>query len=154
MSCFVSWWYRYWNISLIIAFFMLLLATWQLSFCIVPLFCLMAAPGWNFLARVNENLESRRWQKCHEAVRSEGRRGEWEGQREEGNSELCHLLLRNSSCAYHCTRRKCDSSLLHENVGSGYLIMNNMQWVWLGKKGLGTKWVTVWRSWSWAVSCG
>lgn len=90
---------------------MLLLATWQLSFCIVPLFCLMAAPVQKIFLQgneVNEVLGSRKWQKCREAVRREGRREESEGQREEGNADFFSFVL--SSCAYHCTRQKCAST--------------------------------------------
>lgn len=45
------------NFSFSTAFLILLLSTWQLSFHIAPLFCLMAAPGQKFLAR-----EWREWE--------------------------------------------------------------------------------------------
>lgn len=47
----VSQQYRYKNITFSTAFLMLLLVTWQFSFRIAPLFCLMAAPGQKLLAR-------------------------------------------------------------------------------------------------------
>lgn len=44
-----------------------------------------------------------------------------ENQKDRGKKEMqnfCHLLLRSSSCPYHCTRRKCDCTFLQENVRS------------------------------------